>query len=328
MSASAQGHAVKSGKSVKSAMVLINEIKFDKKSPRFGTDVTELAASIMEVGVLQPVLLNKAGKLLAGKRRLAAALQLGMREIPAYRVEFDSMHEELATIDENLMQLPLNSIEFDEAMYRRKVIFEEKFPLTRAGVAGGAKSEQQSFTTETAEKLDLSRKSIELAVNRAKLATPKVKQAREGGLASSKVNEIVTLDPKLQDEVLTLVEGKSYSEVKDLVKRIKDNGLEEAIRTMQSHEGAPHVSTVDHGLTRLQKELTATLSFEGKLGIPPKDKIVKKTRAVMRLMKAFVVRVKSENYKIPEAKAAPAPAKAKPQIRVRRHSAPSAHAMR
>lgn len=327
MSASAHSHVAKS---VKSSMVPINELKFDKKSPRFGTDVTELVASIREVGILQPVLLNKAGKLLAGKRRVAAALHLGMREIPAYRVEFDSTHEELATIDENLMQLPLNSIEFDEAMYRRKVIFEEKFPQTRAGVAGGAKSEQPSFTTETAEKLDLSRKSVELAVNRAKLATPKVKEAREQGLASSKVNEIVTLDPKLQDEVLTLVEGKSYSEVKDLVKRVKENGLEDAIRTMQSSAAAPHISTVDHGLTRLQKELTLTLEHQGKLGIPPKDKIIKKTRAVVRLMKAFMVRVKSENYKIPEVKesAAPAPAKHKPQVRVRRHSAPAAHATR
>lgn len=275
----------------------VSQIEWNPEHPRAKTDLADLIESISTVGVIQPVTISKDGKLLAGKRRMAAVVRLGLETIPTFTVDLDKVGQEIATIDDNILHLPLNSLEYDEAMFRRKVLYEEKYPETRAGVAGQAQSGVPSFTEDAAKKLDLSRKSIEMAVNRAKLATPKVKEARASGvLAPSKVNEIVTLDPILQDEILPLVEKKSYSEVRDMVKRVKDIGLEETIKEM-AEESAKTVSqadVLDRDLSRVQKELTNMLTSQAPLGIGTKDKVVKRTRGVMRLMRTFLGRVKHE----------------------------------
>jgi ParB-like nuclease domain len=46
------------------------------------SDVSKLQASIKKSGVLRPILLNSAGNLIDGARRLLAARNLGMKEIP------------------------------------------------------------------------------------------------------------------------------------------------------------------------------------------------------------------------------------------------------
>lgn len=276
----------------------VTDIQWNPEHPRAKTDLADLIGSISAVGIIQPITVSKDGKLLAGKRRLAAAVQLGLTAVPAFMVDLDQVEEEIASIDDNIMHLPLNSFEYDEAMFRRKVLYESKYPNTRAGVAGAVKSDVPAFTEDAAKRLDVSRKSVELAVNRAKLATPKVKEARAKGLAPSKVNEIVTLDPLLQDEVLPLLDGKSYGQVKDIIKRIKDAGLEEAIKEMHSKPVSPVAETLDRVLAHTQKEFTNALRVQASFGIGPRDKVVKRTRGVMRLMRSFLVRVKHESETI------------------------------
>jgi ParB-like chromosome segregation protein Spo0J len=46
-------------------------------------DLAELAASISDVGLLNPIVVTRAGVLVAGARRLATCKQLGWSEIPA-----------------------------------------------------------------------------------------------------------------------------------------------------------------------------------------------------------------------------------------------------
>ncbi len=274
----------------------ISNIIWNAEHPRAKTDLADLIESISTVGVIQPITISKDGRLIAGKRRMAAVVRLGLDFIPTFTVDLDNIGQEIASIDDNILHLPLNSLEYDEALYRRKFLYEQKHPDTRAGVAGAAQSGTPSFTEDAAKKLDISRKSVEMAVNRAKLATPKVKQAREGGLAPSKVNEIVTLDPMLQDEILPLLENKSYSEVRDMVKRVKDIGLEDTIKEMQSEaKMVSHGEVLDRELSRVQKELSTILTSQSPLGIAPRDKVVKRTRGVMRMMRAFLGRVKHES---------------------------------
>jgi ParB/RepB/Spo0J family partition protein len=50
-----------------------------------------LATSIAEVGLLHPIVVNPAGKLIAGERRLAAAKLLGWNEIPTTIVDLDAV---------------------------------------------------------------------------------------------------------------------------------------------------------------------------------------------------------------------------------------------
>lgn len=106
-----------------------NEIDIDRilpnpKQPRLVLDearLEELAASIRENGILQPVLVRpfqKGYQLIAGERRLSAAQRAGLLKIPAMiRDVPDEKLLELALI-ENIQREPLNPIEEAQAYQR------------------------------------------------------------------------------------------------------------------------------------------------------------------------------------------------------------------
>jgi len=54
-------------------------------------DISSLADSIAEVGLLHPIVVRPDGILIAGRRRLAAYQQLGWDEIPATEVDLDEI---------------------------------------------------------------------------------------------------------------------------------------------------------------------------------------------------------------------------------------------
>jgi ParB family chromosome partitioning protein len=103
-----------------------NEIDIDRiapnpSQPRMKFDETrleELAASIRENGILQPVLVRPFGggyQLIAGERRLSAAQRAGLLKIPAViRDVPDERLLELALV-ENIQREPLNPIEEAQA---------------------------------------------------------------------------------------------------------------------------------------------------------------------------------------------------------------------
>jgi ParB family chromosome partitioning protein len=106
-----------------------NEIDIDRitpnpSQPRLALDearLEELASSIRENGILQPVLVRPFGKgyqLIAGERRLSAAQRAGLLKIPAVvRDVPDDRLLELALI-ENIQREPLNPIEEAQAYQR------------------------------------------------------------------------------------------------------------------------------------------------------------------------------------------------------------------
>jgi ParB family transcriptional regulator, chromosome partitioning protein len=107
---------------VKQSEPMLNELDIDRivrnpNQPRLHFDekrLEELAASIRENGVLQPVLVrpyNNGYQLVAGERRLSAAQRAGMLKIPVViRDVPDERLLELALI-ENIQREPLNPIE-------------------------------------------------------------------------------------------------------------------------------------------------------------------------------------------------------------------------
>jgi len=79
-----------------------------------GEELDELAASIREHGVLQPVLVRRAKngyELIAGERRLRAAELAGLKEIPALVKETSDETAVLLALIENIQREDLNLIE-------------------------------------------------------------------------------------------------------------------------------------------------------------------------------------------------------------------------
>lgn len=117
----------------------INEIAIDRitpnpDQPRTSFDneaLEELAASIRELGIIQPLSLRKTGpdsyQIIAGERRYRAAMLAGLLTVPAYiRSANDTELTEMALI-ENIQREDLNAIEI--ALTFRKLI--DQYQLTQ-----------------------------------------------------------------------------------------------------------------------------------------------------------------------------------------------------
>lgn len=100
----------------------INQIKPNSNQPRKVFDeekLEELAASIKEHGLIQPVILRKAGKgyeIVAGERRWRASRIIGIKEIPCIVKELSDEENMLLAIIENMQREDLNPIEEAEGL--------------------------------------------------------------------------------------------------------------------------------------------------------------------------------------------------------------------
>ena len=115
------------GRSVGVRVIPVDRIEPNPDQPRMVFDeeaLHELAASIREHGVLQPILVRPLGEnryqLIAGERRWRASREAGHTTIPALVEEIDDDTALEISIIENLQREDLNPLE-EAAMYERMV---------------------------------------------------------------------------------------------------------------------------------------------------------------------------------------------------------------
>ncbi|MCJ7726397.1 MAG: ParB/RepB/Spo0J family partition protein [Acidimicrobiia bacterium] len=120
------------------AMLPLGAIDPNPQQPRARFDdgaLDNLAASIREVGVLQPVVVRQVGvgqyHLVAGERRWRAARMAGLDQIPAIVREGDDLSGLTEALIENLQREDLTNLE-EAAAYRQLM---EDFGLTHEEVA-------------------------------------------------------------------------------------------------------------------------------------------------------------------------------------------------
>jgi ParB family chromosome partitioning protein len=115
------------------AKISMNSIKANEGQPRKNFDdekIEQLALSIKEHGVVQPIVLKKDGEtytIVAGERRWRAAKSIGLKEIPAVVMELSDKQVLEISLIENIQREDLNPIE--EALAYKKLI--EEFELTQ-----------------------------------------------------------------------------------------------------------------------------------------------------------------------------------------------------
>ncbi|MCR3761130.1 ParB/RepB/Spo0J family partition protein [Clostridium felsineum] len=120
-------------KNSNSQKISLNLIRPNEHQPRKNFDgdkIVQLAESIKEHGIVQPLILKKKDKqyiIVAGERRFRAAKSLGLKEVPA--VIIDATEKEILEISliENIQREDLNPIE--EALAYKRLI--EDFELTQ-----------------------------------------------------------------------------------------------------------------------------------------------------------------------------------------------------
>jgi ParB family chromosome partitioning protein len=102
-------------------MIAIELIDPNPNQPRqVMGDLSELMASIAEKGVLEPLIVRQRGdrfQIVAGERRYQAAVQVGLKELPAVIREADDNEMLEVALVENLQRKDLTAFEEAEAMH-------------------------------------------------------------------------------------------------------------------------------------------------------------------------------------------------------------------
>lgn len=213
--------------------------------------LSELAESIREYGVIQPVTVRMLDsgyyQLIAGERRWRAARLAGLTEIPARVIEADDkLTTELALV-ENLQREDLNPVE--EAQGYRTLM--EEYGLTQ---------------DEAAQRVGKSRPAVANALRLLSLAPEVLQFVEQGLLSAGHARSLVTVKPEeLQIDAARQVmkNGLSVRRTEELAKR-----LMRAPKSEAEDDGAIRVDYAAEVTRRLERALgrRVLLSENGKKG--------------------------------------------------------------
>lgn len=129
-------------------MLSINDIEPNREQPRkvFNEDaLEELADSIKEYGIIQPILVQKEKdyySIIAGERRWRAARKAGLKEIPVIIKEYSKQEKVEISLIENIQREDLNPIE--EAMAYKRL--SDEFNLKQDEVAERVSKSRTAIT--------------------------------------------------------------------------------------------------------------------------------------------------------------------------------------
>ena len=197
--------------------IRISEIKINPgRRDTQQRNVEELARSIAAVGLMNPVTVTQDNTLIAGLHRLEAVKLLGWTEIECTVSDADGLQAELAEIDENFVWAGLSHRELGDLLLRRKELYEAIHPETRQGQRNGqtAKNDKltvlaaKPFSEDTADKLGISKRTVERLVQTAANLTPEAKKTiRDAGdkITKGDALKISQLPPDQQAEAAAVL---------------------------------------------------------------------------------------------------------------------------
>jgi ParB/RepB/Spo0J family partition protein len=226
-------------------LLKIDSIKINERLREVSIDkVTEIAASIKEIGLLNPITVTENNELIAGNHRLEAFRMLGFQEIPVNVVPLSGLKQELAEIDENLIRNDLHYIDLGEHLKERKRIFELLHPETIKGISQAigmnkavgndvsADTAVTSFVEDTAKKTNMSSRVIHENIQIASLNKEVKDKIKEADLSKTDALKIARLQPEKQKQVMDrVIENKEAP--KEAMKEIYKEELQEARKQKQ-----------------------------------------------------------------------------------------------
>lgn len=246
--------------------VALSAIKPNPNQPRHDFDETalqELADSIKEIGIIQPVTLRDMGDgtyiIIAGERRWRASSLAGLSTIPAYiRTVDDENMMEMALI-ENIQREDLNSLEIALA-YQHLM---EQYNLTQEKLS---------------EKVGKNRATITNYLRLLKLPATIQVALKNKEIDMAHARAILPLeDPKLQIKVFEAVknEGLSVRKVEAMVKDLMEGGTVKTKSGQMKVRGGNKMTEEYNDLKEslsaffnTKVQLTCTDKGRGKISIP------------------------------------------------------------
>lgn len=206
--------------------LLIKNIAANPYQPRCNFDeekLQELAASIKEFGVVQPVVVRKKGRsyeLVAGERRLRAAGLAGLTKVPAIVKDYDDAKMMEIALIENIQRHDLNPIE--EAQGLRRLM--QEFKLTQE---------------QTAEKVGRSRSAVTNILRLLNLPEQVQNQIINGVLTMGQAKQLLGLPkPEQMCEVAEAIIANGWSSrmTEEVVRKLKEGKKLKIVRELIEEE--------------------------------------------------------------------------------------------
>ncbi len=192
--------------------------------------VQELSRSISEIGLLNPITIDKEHTLIAGLNRLEAVKLLGWTEIDCTVTSLEGLKAELAEIDENFVRNSVSDMELGEMLLRRKEIYETLHPETKAGIAQAAGMNRaignnvaaesavtsKSFVEDTADKLGMAPRTVREHIQTARDLAPETKNILKDAnikLTKKAALQLARLEPEQQKEAAEMLASKEIHSI-------------------------------------------------------------------------------------------------------------------
>ena len=217
-------------------MIAIDKINKNPDQPRktFTKEaLKDLASSIKENGVIQPLLLRKEDSkycLIAGERRLRASQLAGLKEVPCLVKDIDNLNSAALAIIENVQREGLSQLE--EGLAYKKLL--DVYKLTQ---------------DDLGKKLGKSRTYIANSIRLLQLPDEIKTLVEERALSGSHGRSILSVDKKYQIELANyaLKHGLNVRELEDLVKSFDINKIRN-IKSPKAKEKNIHILDVEKNL--------------------------------------------------------------------------------
>jgi ParB family chromosome partitioning protein len=203
----------------------------------------DLAASIAQHGVLQPILVTETldgYQLIAGERRLRAAAMAGLQQIPALVRQFVGEQQLEIALVENIQRADLNPLE-EAGAYRQLI---DDFGLSQ---------------DEVAKRVGRARSSVANTLRLLDLA-PAVQDAiRDGAISEGHGRALASLESPAQQEALLaalVARGLSVRQAEELARRLKDRASADTAAPSGPVDSEPDP---DPEFDRIEADLRAVL---------------------------------------------------------------------
>lgn len=241
-------------------MIKIDEIEPNRAQPRknFNEDALhELAESIKQVGVIQPLVLQKEDgfyRIIAGERRWRAARLAGLTEIPCIIKEYSPIEAVEIALIENIQREDLNPIE--EAQAFQRLISE--FGLKQ---------------DEAAERVSKSRTAITNSLRLLKLDERVQQMIIDGMISSGHGRTLLGLsDKEMQYNIATRIFDNSMSvrETERLVKELtseKPDKSETKPQTLESQLAYQNIEERIKNIMGTKVNIKSKANNKGKIEI-------------------------------------------------------------
>jgi len=231
------------------SVMAVTELQAGKYQPRSRMDegaLNELAASIKEQGLLQPILVRQIGtfegrdryEIIAGERRFRAAKIAGLSEVPVLVKNVDDQTTAAMALIENMQREDLNPLEEAQGIHR--LITDFNFTHEQAAVAVGR-----------------SRSAVSNLLRLLNLAKPVQTMLMAGDIDMGHARALLAVDSATQINLANQVVAKRMS-VREAEKLVVRTSAEQAAAN-KPRDGAKEKS---RDITRLEEELSDILATE------------------------------------------------------------------